>query len=565
MRFEQRDDSTIVQGRIVDAISGEPVSNANVVLIADGGTANLMPSGVITGAASATSSADGRFTIASVADGMYRVLSTHPQYLMGQYGQREAGSAGAFLAIDHGTRLTVQIKMWKRGTITGAVQDSTGAPVAHAEVHAIARTARMGARASWTDSRIAKTDDRGVFRLSDLVPGEYRIAVRGDPARSFVATYYPSAESPAMASSVRLAAGEEREGTVVTMTRSAGLSSVSGTVVVPGLGAGRLAVRLTKLDEAGDRSAFDSLIATADQNGRFLFSNVAVGRYAADFCELPVSITTSPVPYVSVRTEPGQSGYRIQANASGRRYVPGSADHTWWAEADVTADTQSAQKVDLIPLSGVSISGTIVFEGAPPSQDDVAAAAVVIRPVDPIGCLDVPVAAVNGEGEFHSVELPNGRFVIGLLSGSLMEWKIVSIQIEGREVAGEPISLDGHNVAGVRLRLARKLPTLSGNVRTANGLAATDATVLAFPRDVGLRRNSIEVPPSPSRVQRYPVDSAGRYRLDLLPGDYLVVAVIGGGPDFDGLDALAPFGKRATVDMTSNLIIDLTAQDPRHR
>src|ERR1700685_3281715 len=55
------------------------------------------------------------------------------------------------------------------GSMRGIVQDSSGARLAHAKIVARARGAAF--------ERQATTDDRGEFRLLDLLPGDYRLTV----------------------------------------------------------------------------------------------------------------------------------------------------------------------------------------------------------------------------------------------------------------------------------------------------------------------------------------------------------------------------------------------------
>ena len=66
--------------------------------------------------------------------------------------------------------------MWKNAAITGTIVDEAGEPVVALQVRAVRRMFIGGRRRFVPSGALATTDDRGVYRLSGLPPGEYLVA-----------------------------------------------------------------------------------------------------------------------------------------------------------------------------------------------------------------------------------------------------------------------------------------------------------------------------------------------------------------------------------------------------
>jgi hypothetical protein len=66
--------------------------------------------------------------------------------------------------------------LWRAAVIAGRVTADNGDPMIGVEVRAMKQVFMAGRRQSETPIR-AKTDDLGAYRFSDLIPGEYLVAV----------------------------------------------------------------------------------------------------------------------------------------------------------------------------------------------------------------------------------------------------------------------------------------------------------------------------------------------------------------------------------------------------
>ncbi|MBN8469299.1 carboxypeptidase regulatory-like domain-containing protein [Corallococcus exiguus] len=139
----------VLEGRVVEASSGEPVPDARVDVTASGEDADP---GV------AVSDAEGRFLVRGLAPGRYDAKVTAPNHSP----TRRTG-----LTVAQGERFPVELKLSRTGSVEGQVRDRRGAPVAAARVSGV--TAFRGERD--TNPLEVRTDADGRYRLDGLASG----------------------------------------------------------------------------------------------------------------------------------------------------------------------------------------------------------------------------------------------------------------------------------------------------------------------------------------------------------------------------------------------------------
>src|SRR5262245_1610043 len=344
--------SGLIVGQIVDAGSGAPVANAIVTLGTTSQPAGAMnpgrgtaPAGAATpppaGRAAASAPTilrqltdpDGRFAFRHLPAGSYAISAARPGFVDGAYGRlRPTGSPQPLELADGERRSDVKVRVFKYAAITGMLRDENGEPAVGVNVRAYRRTVVAG-RAQLAALFIVQTDDRGVYRLGNLIPGDYVVAVpfasstsptamsnnaatadlqatmfqpglAGVPLGSgsivpqsdrfvlnstsipFAAaldasgallvtptTYFPSALVASQAQPITLASGEERAGVDIVL-RSVPSTFITGRLAGPDGPVANWAMQLIASD-TGDFSA-DPQIATAitDADGSFMFLGV---------------------------------------------------------------------------------------------------------------------------------------------------------------------------------------------------------------------------------------------------------------------------------------------------
>ena len=154
--------TAVIVGQVVDAATGKGVSSA---IVSIGGTRRAM------------STSDGRFAFRALPSGSHSLSAAKSGYIGGAYGMRRPDGPNLPVVLADGERRAdIVILMWRNSSITGSIVDEAGEPVVGIQVAALRRTT-VGGRRRFAQSGVGTTDDRGVYRLSRLAPGDYAVGM----------------------------------------------------------------------------------------------------------------------------------------------------------------------------------------------------------------------------------------------------------------------------------------------------------------------------------------------------------------------------------------------------
>src|SRR5262245_56084066 len=160
----------LILGRVVDATTNRPVSGAVATLT--GLTQTTGPTGGTT--LTSMTSGDGYFLFRGLAKGSYPINVTAPGYLSGSNGRVQPEGPSRSVVVDQDQRvLDVTIRMWRYASITGRVIDESGEPAVGIGVAAVPRGGSGRPLAATT----IQTDDRGIYRIASLAPGDYFVVI----------------------------------------------------------------------------------------------------------------------------------------------------------------------------------------------------------------------------------------------------------------------------------------------------------------------------------------------------------------------------------------------------
>src|SRR6185503_409507 len=176
----------LIVGRVVDADSGAGVAGVLVTLspvaTAPSAVGELLESRAPVEAFSPTpnpavrrtlTAPDGRFVFRDLAKGRFNIFATSPRYAPGSYGQLRPQGPAIPLEIGDAERVgNLSIRLWRFGSISGVVRDESGEPAAGVSLECSRRVITGGQR-RYTVVGTAVTDDRGMYRASNLPPSDY--------------------------------------------------------------------------------------------------------------------------------------------------------------------------------------------------------------------------------------------------------------------------------------------------------------------------------------------------------------------------------------------------------
>jgi hypothetical protein len=152
----------VVQGTVQEFASGYALSRTVVRLIPVPRADNIDLKQMQLRTAGA-----GQFVFFNVPDGYYFLISTREGYFPGAYGQRRPNGQGTPIFVTKDTDLFAQLRMRRKGAITGRVLDENGVGIEGVPV--VAYRARLPLRVAGQ----ATSDDRGVYRIHGLDAGRY--------------------------------------------------------------------------------------------------------------------------------------------------------------------------------------------------------------------------------------------------------------------------------------------------------------------------------------------------------------------------------------------------------
>jgi hypothetical protein len=270
-----------LSGRVV-ADNGQPVKRARVKLSF---AAHASLDGQLPHLPNVVDTDDnGRFAFADLPAGFFSITIEPP------IGFVRRDEFGGMLAESESRALIVRLE--RTGAIEGRLRNTDGEAIYGAHVNAFRRI-RIGPRAYQVGSaQRAVTDDRGVFRIFGLSPGNYYVVASeppppgprmheapGPPVRlGYANTYYPGSTNRQAARTVRVRGGQDTRGVdfVATAARLAIIEVLPTNAAGAALGR-EASLTLTRKDDAYLDSSLRSV--TVRENGRFVFEGVPPGDY----------------------------------------------------------------------------------------------------------------------------------------------------------------------------------------------------------------------------------------------------------------------------------------------
>jgi hypothetical protein len=472
----------------------------------------------------------------------------------------------------------VQLQITRGGVITGTVLDENAEAIPGTPVRALRYVMQSGQRTLQSAGN-AQTDDRGVYRIYGLQPGEYvvyatprntnqnievarqaelegllqraDVAARLEAAQAqalterieqlraampassdeavsgYAPVYYPGTTSPSNAATVTVGPGEEKSSVdfqyqVVPIARVEGIVTSASAQLPPN-------VQVSLVNTAFAMPGISPGSARADAQGAFRISNVPPGQY---MLIARASIGGGGREGVPGGRESGPAGRGAMPGGRGELLAgrgrggaaPGSDAIRMWATADVTVDGRNVSNVVLTLQPGMSVTGRVVFEGTTQQPADLTRLRVTLAPVVMPGMPgEVSMTAagrVDADGRFSIASVVPGRYRLNA-SGAGTGWYLGSSTVEGQDSLDFPIEVKANQgINGAVITFVDRQSELTGSIVNERAQPVADYTLIVYPAD---QRYWL---PQSRRIQSARPATDGRFSFRNLPaGEYRLVPV----------------------------------------
>ena len=468
----------------------------------------------------------GRFTFTNLPPGRYSIDATKRGWLTASVGARAVGRPGRATNVTDGERATVRLRMTRGGVITGTILDQNGQP----PTGVVVRAMKYGYAFNTGERRLQPVnstgwgpDDRGVYRIWGLSPGEYYVSVSAaglvrqgrdlyltsdldvqeamraaqspaspvaDVPRRTVGlapVFYPGTTTIAQASPVVVRAGEERPGIDFTI-QYVPTAHVEGTVSSP---TGPLPpgtqVNLIANDPSAPVIGLEGLrMANIGQDGHFDFAEITPGAYV------------------------------LAARASSRA-APDAPQQVLSSVMDVDVQGEDVRGVQLALQEGLTVSGVVRLDGTstPPALSSMRA---TLTPVGSAISISSGGMALSADGRFTITGITPGRYRLQTTApGTPPRWTMRSSVVGGQDALDTPIDIR-QSYSDAIITLTDQLADLTG--RLDAGSASADYTMILF----STNQAHWTTPSRRVLTARTASDSTFTFR-NVPPGEYLFAAV----------------------------------------
>ncbi len=523
---------SVVRGRVVYEDNNRPVRRASVMLLRVDGQGVREKKGV--------TDERGEFSITEVSAGSYVVAIDSPGIITPfSYADMEekldeksalAQMRAEFdpITVNGTNNVEVQVKARRGGVISGRVTYSDGDLATNAQVILLrkkdGRFVRFLLSINPTAFISLRTDDRGMYRVAGLPPGEYVVgateintrADKDDDGFAFLrgmfgsdalnTSYYQNQTSLRAATVLKVEAGQEVNGVDVTFIERP-MYTVSGTVVTR---QGRMPVpaRLSIQPKSGNLSLIPFLesgpTAQADEHGRWTFPDVPDGTYV-------ITVEPSAIGMDETDAAPPDSE-ESQRNPQPPRIARRLQLVRRQQEFTVSGGDLSNVVIEL--SEGGRIQGTVVVEGGkfPPQT------AFLLSTPNGNPLMD-KYGSVRSDGGFTIDAIPAGEFSLRLVEPS-GKYYIKAMTAGSTDLLRDTLKIgSGANIQNVRVTLASDTAQLTGRVVSSEDRKPA--------RGMGV----MLVPADPARwrfVASYLfdlTDTDGAFSITAAPGSYLIMTL----------------------------------------
>lgn len=443
---------------------------------------------------------DGRFVMAGVAPGRYRLFAERNGFVRSEYGQQAPGRPGTVLTLESGRTMSgLVLAVFPTAVISGRIVDADRKPVAASPIAAL-RIVYDDTEYRVGDTIRSNTNDNGDYALWGLQPGWYVLRVNYIPAakkgpskdikapvevaaappEDYATLYYPSTPDASNAEPIEVRAGGE------SVQLNLGIVPVRGRRIlghvfnaVRGEPAQQATVRLFPRDRGGLPLVIPNAASAAGEEGKFEFKGVAPGSYVM----------------------------RASWRSGGKWYV---------ARQEVDVRDEDLEDLNLVLTPGVDVEGILKVEDAPRLRLEQFGVHLVSEEDSSVS---VPGGGPNvrADGTFTLEGVPEGRYrlrLVGVPEGLYLR----SASLGPQSVVDSNFAIArGGAPPKLQLVLSGTGGQVNGIVKSRDDLRVRGAVVVLLPAPA-LRDQ-------PALFKMVRSDTYGQFHfVGIRPGDYTLLA-----------------------------------------
>jgi len=505
----------IIAGKVVNAVTGEPVRRATVAVLA------VEDSRLI---ASVESGNDGSFALEGLPAAKYQLTASRRGFLTAFYDEHDEFSTAIVTGEDQETT-GLTFRLVPCAQLHGVVTADGGDPVAGADVMLFLKPHRHNPGERIVEVGSALTDDTGAYEFGYLAVGDYLLAVKAepwyalhhssintrprpanDPSASldvaYPVTYFDSTTDEASASPIVLAGGSRQEADITLHA----IPALHLTLAAPHAERGEV-MPMLRQTIFGAKVFTESLASPPDPRQETVeFTGIAPGYYEIE------------------RAEPNI----------------------------VELDAAVSQQVDTAQVTPtVELSGTLQTSSGLSLKDEVT---VTLEPLDSAR-RQAPIQTIYSQGAFSFPKVTAGNWELWAESQG-RQLPIASITAGSRTHPGNRVTVQDRPLTVV-VTVSQAETRIEGFARL-EGKGVSGVMLVLVPKDRSAFR---------SLARRDQSDSDGSFALrDVVPGQYTVVAIQDGWnldwaqPEVIG--RYLPRGVPVTITETSEKLIRLSEPVP---
>jgi len=484
-----------ISGTVVDAITGQPLKSASVW------ARNFQTGSGGRHFASASTDAEGHFTLDGLVPGRYGVSASREDYV----GQRRGGngSGGKLISVVADQHIdNVILQLTPGAVVAGHVRDAAGKALTGVSVEVLRYFYDGGQKQLHGVRSAALTNAEGEYRITGLAPNRYYLRAssattsessndssgksasgNSSPKEAYASAYYPGSSDLIRAVELVVLPGADLSGIDLTLP-SVRTVDVSGKVLITGNSTPAAKADVNLVDADGASSATRQCVA--DAKGNFQLRDVLPGNYVL-LAEIEQPTKTSKV---------------------------------FFGSKPMTVGKVNMSKVEIAIAPGSDVSGHIHFEDKADDNAKVDLTHISVE-LQPQGNSSVTAlmpgvdnALVNADGSFVFSDVSQGTYLINfspMVPGYYVKTTGAADVLEtGISVSG------GQPFAALDVTLSSKVARLAGDV-TSSDQPAAGASVVLVPE--GSRSADTQY------YRRSMTDQSGRFTIsNVIPGDYKVFA-----------------------------------------